>query len=537
MSESISQTAFDNKIQPTVEGSVSGKDLDEKSNGRSNEKDGSIMIDQEAANPDLGNGEVFDDSEFTEEQYKKITRKIDWYLIPLMFYCYAIQQSDKTSISTQALFGIRTDTGMVGTDYSWLTTIFYLTYLIGEFPSNWLLQRFSLGRCLSAYMFCWAICVMCIGAAQTWPQLMALRALQGFFECAISPGFLMITGLWYRTEEHANRALIWQASEYILSICTQLMQYGIAKHAAAYGGLAAWRSISIFLGALTLGGAVACFFILGSPSEVRWLSKKEKRIAMARVAKNKSGHDTTGQKWSWPQAVEAFKDPQLWFSFLNAFLNNVPNGGLTTFSTLIYESFGFDSWETILYGLPRNAVGFVLFIVVAYSLRRWQNIRIWIMVASCIISFIGLLCLSLLPNDSQHEWIKWGMYMMTVVFAFAIFVAWTLIPSNVAGGTKKTVVSSMTFIGYCVGNMVGSQVFQTTDAPRYIKGTVACCVALGLETIVLLLWRFWYMYENRRRDRLAAASNLSEEEQERLGREMGEKDLTDWENPYFRYTL
>lgn len=112
-----------------------------------------------------------------------------------------------------------------------------------------------------------------------------------------------------------------------------------------------------------------------------------------------------------------------------------------------------------------------------------------------------------------------------------------VVPSNVAGGTKKTIVSSMTFIGYCAGNMVGSQIFKTNDAPRYVKGTVACCVALGLEAVLLLLWRMWYMYENKRRDRVAAESGLSKEEQERLGREMGEKDMTDWENPHFRYSM
>lgn len=47
---------------------------------------------------------------------------------------------------------------------------------------------------------------------------------------------------------------------------------------------------------------------------------------IARVSNNNAGHDTTGMKWSWPQVAEAFKDPQMWFSFLNAFLNNVPNG-------------------------------------------------------------------------------------------------------------------------------------------------------------------------------------------------------------------
>lgn len=108
---------------------------------------------------------------------------------------------------------------------------------------------------------------------------MVLRALQGFFECTISPGFLFITGMWYRTEEHASRALIWQASEYILSVCTQLMVYGIAKHAEAHGSLPAWRAISLFLGMLTMAGSVACFFILGTPNEVHWLSKEEKRMA------------------------------------------------------------------------------------------------------------------------------------------------------------------------------------------------------------------------------------------------------------------
>lgn len=45
------------------------------------------------------------------------------------------------------------------------------------------------------------------------------------------------------------------------------------------------------------------------------------------------------------------------------------------------------------------------------------------------------------------------------------------------------------------------------------------------------------MYENRRRDRLAAESGLSKEEQQRLGQELGEKDVTDRENPYFRYSM
>ena len=45
--------------------------------------------------------------EYSEEDYKKLRRKIDRYLLPLMWLCYGIQQTDKTSLGTQATFGLR----------------------------------------------------------------------------------------------------------------------------------------------------------------------------------------------------------------------------------------------------------------------------------------------------------------------------------------------------------------------------------------------------------------------------------------------
>lgn len=106
-----------------------------------------------------------------------------------------------------------------------------------------------------------------------------------------------------------------------------------------------------------------------------------------------------------------------------------------------------------------------------------------------------------------------------------------------AGRTKRTVVSSLTLIAYCVGNMVGAQVFRTKDAPRYVSGTIACSVCFGLEVFVIIAWRLWYMRENRRRDRLAAESGKTKEEQELEGQRFGEQDMTDLENPHFRYTM
>lgn len=129
------------------------------------------------------------------------------------------------------------------------------------------------------------------------------------------------------------------------------------------------------------------------------------------------------------------------------------------------------------------------------------------------------------------------MYLITVPYVLALFLAWTLIPSNVAGRTKKTIISSATFLGYCVGNMAGSQIFKQADAPRYVPGTIGAGVALGLEFLLICAWKAYYVWQNRKRDRIAAESGVTKEEQERLGRELGEVDTTDLRNPHFRYTM
>ncbi|KAF8146102.1 major facilitator superfamily domain-containing protein [Mycena galopus ATCC 62051] len=229
----------------------------------------------------LSDGQIVWKDDYTPSDYASVLRKVDRFLLPLMWLCYGdlpartsvsmylqssgIQQSDKASLGNQAIFGLRTDTGLKGQEYQWLTTIFYLTYL---------------SRTLSIYMLGWGICVIAIAAAQNWTHLMVIRGLQGFFECTISPGFILVIGAWYRTEEHAARALFWQSANAGFGIISDLSTYGIGLHAQQHpGGLAPWRRISLFLGATTIVCGIACLFLLGTPKEVHWLNQEDKNIA------------------------------------------------------------------------------------------------------------------------------------------------------------------------------------------------------------------------------------------------------------------
>jgi MFS family permease len=67
---------------------------------------------------------------------------------------------------------------------------------------------------------------------------MALRTLLGIFESAISPGFSLITGMWYTPREHVSRHSIWFAGNAIASIIGSLIAYGLLNYE---GSISQWK--------------------------------------------------------------------------------------------------------------------------------------------------------------------------------------------------------------------------------------------------------------------------------------------------------
>jgi hypothetical protein len=58
-------------------------------------------------------------------------------------------------LSYAAIFGIQEDLNLHGTQYNWLSSIFYFGFLVWAIPTNFMLQRFPVGewqllhKCLS----------------------------------------------------------------------------------------------------------------------------------------------------------------------------------------------------------------------------------------------------------------------------------------------------------------------------------------------------------------------------------------------------
>lgn len=76
---------------------------------------------------------------------RKLLWKIDFMILPYLAVCYAFFYIDKTTLSYAAIFGIRDDLHLHGTQYNWLSSIFYFGFLVWAFPTNFLMQRLPIG--------------------------------------------------------------------------------------------------------------------------------------------------------------------------------------------------------------------------------------------------------------------------------------------------------------------------------------------------------------------------------------------------------
>ncbi|ORX40473.1 major facilitator superfamily domain-containing protein [Kockovaella imperatae] len=484
-------------------------------------------------------GSMFAEDDISDEEYKRVKRKTDLILIPLMFWMYGIQQSDKTGLATMNIFGLQTDTHMHGREYSLLTVMFYVAYAIFEFPFNYLMQRLNIGKTLAVFMFLWGIVVFVQAFFKTWAEFMVFRTLQGMLECTISPGFNILIAKWYTSREHSSRALCFQSANALWGIPVNLTFYGVAKYEEHHpGSFRAWRSMSLFLGTQTLIASVLAWFFLGTPNDVRWLTKREKVVAQARVLRNHAGTDKTGTKgWNWDQAWSTFADPVLYFQFCITFLACIVNGALTTFGTQIQTSFGFSPYQVVLYDNVRNTISTIWFLIIGISSTRYLGIRMYWMIVSTAVVFIAMLVIALLPIEDQYRWPKLGCYWLTNFQVIPSFSAWALISSNTAGRTKISVLSAMVFIAYCTGNIAGSQVMKPKDAPHYVPGVITMSTTMGVSCLVITLWRLYLVRQNKKKAEIVAAMGLTPEEAERRGQELGAQDVTDVDNPFFRYSM
>ncbi|KAL2704397.1 hypothetical protein AAEP93_005468 [Penicillium crustosum] len=466
--------------------------------------------------------------EVDSHETRKVLRKIDMFLLPILAFTYMIQFLDKSCISYAALWGMKEDAHLVNDQYSWLTTIFYLGYMAGEFPINMLFQKFDIAKTCGIFIILWGATLLCMTAGHNFAGLATARLFLGILEAGVSPCFVLLTTMFYTRSEQPLRTSIWFSMNGVANILGGLIAYGIGHLHAA---LPAWKFPFIIFGSITVAWGIIFILVTPSnPTKARWLSEREKEVAVLRVVENETGIDN--KTFKMEQVKEALLDPRFWLINLQCLANTIPNGAVSAFAPLIVNGFGFTKFQSTLLGMPSGASQVLALWISGYLATRFKGIRHFLMIGGLLVALLGGVLIFALPESNRVGRLI-GYYLL-VGFSVTFVLSLTLVQSNVAGRTKKTMFASSFFVSYCVGNLIGPQLFFSREAPRYQSGFASMIVCFVVQIAIVTVMYTVNARENKRRDLL---NPNSPEEQHDTGVSLGLSDMTDVQNLHFRYVL
>ncbi|CAR23765.1 KLTH0E16588p [Lachancea thermotolerans CBS 6340] len=473
----------------------------------------------------------------TPEEDKKLVRKIDLNMFPLMCLLYAVQYMDKASSSNAAIMGLRTDLKMKGNQYSWVGSSFYFGYLLGLFTLPPLLQKSNhFMKLLCLIIISWGL-VLALHAAPTvnYASFIFLRCLLGFLESAITPAFTIITSQYWKTEEHFLRVCLWFGFNGLGGIWGSAMAYGLYDHKDSYS-IPAWRLVFLVTGCITIFvGFLMIVHLPDSPEKAWFLSNHEKILLVKRIQGNQQGFGNHRIKKY--QIAEAFKDVRTWLYFLYSVASQIPNGGLGNFQTILFHGeFKFSTKKTLLISLGTNAVEWVgcpLFGWLSYRCYKrntnFLNSRLCWAFISITLVFTGVCMLAFADKSKNSKMAGLFLYQLAPVAFICILSS---ISSNTLGFTKKWTVSSINLVAYAAANIAGPHTFIDSQAPDYNGAKIAIVVCYAAALVIIATLYLVNLRENRKRD---TYQDIGKKSGDKL--DAGFNDLTDFENLEFRYAL
>ncbi|KAI0893387.1 MFS transporter [Annulohypoxylon nitens] len=453
---------------------------------------------------------------------KRILRKIDWRIIPLLQFLYMLTFLDRVNIGNARLWNLERDLKMSGYDYNIVVLIFYIPYIILEIPSNYFFNRVEPRKFMAIIIMGWGLTVTFAGFSQSYAGLLVSRVLIGIFEAGMFPGCIYLISGWYRRHELLTRMAFFFVANDIAGTISGLLGAGLGS-LDGVNGYSGWRWIFFIEGAMTsLSAILAWFFIPPFPEDSTFLTPREKNWLLARLKADNKG--MSHEKMTVASVVDSLKDWKVLTSGVIYLGVCTTAYSISVFQPTILLTFGWDDLKSNLLSAPPRVASGIISVLLGIWSDRVQRRGIFCL-GGFLLSILGLLLVAFLEDDLRYMGIYFAAIGIYIVQPLSI--AWCA--NQVTSSNKRGTITAFAGTIGQVGGIISAVVFPSKDSPKYIPG-IMTCIALQIAGIIAAvnLWACCY-YENKQRDagKRDYLRELSQEEQDRLGEK----------HPDFRYTL
>ncbi|EPE06865.1 allantoate permease [Ophiostoma piceae UAMH 11346] len=463
---------------------------------------------------------VFDPAiTWSEEEEKKLVRKLDWHVCLWACVMFFGLQVDRGNL-VQAVSGtLLKDLGLSTNDYNYGNTVFLVSFLFAELPSQLVSKKIGPDRWIPIQIVLWSTVAISQTALTGRTSFLITRCLLGLLEGGFIPDIVLWLSYFYTSRELPVRLSYFWTSLSTTTIITSLLAFAIF-HLDGVHGRAGWRWLFLIEGLITLSVGIASFFLMpASAVQTKtwfrpkgWFTDREISIVVNRVLRDDpSKGDMHNRQAITPKRLwEALKDYDLWPLYLIGLLAYIPQSPGNTYFTIILKSAGFSTFNTNLLTIPASVFHIINLILIT-RLSEYFNERSFV---SMLQSVWTLPCVFALKWWSGLIINRWGTYALVTVllsypYCHAILVAWTSKNANNVGA--RSVSAALYNISVQLGNIIAAYIYRKDDAPYYHRGNKYLIVINFLAIGTFLFAKAYYVWRNKQREKQWNA--LSKEEQ------------------------
>lgn len=478
---------------------------------------------------------VFDPSlTWSKEEERDLVWKLEKKVALWSCIMFMALQMDRGNIGQALSDNMLKDLEMTTNHYNMGQTIFYISFLAAELPSQLISKKLGPDRWIPIQITLWSL--VAVSQAQlTGPAgFYWTRALLGMLEGGFIADIVLWLSYFYTSKELPMRLSWFWTSCSLTRVLTSIMAFGLL-HMRGIWGWEGWRWLFFIEGLLTLTVGVASFFLMpASPVQTKtwfrpkgWFTDREERIVVNRVLRDdpSKGDMNNRAAITFKMLWDIIKDYDMWPLYLIGLIAFVPTGTASAYLTLTLRNLGFSQFNTNLLTIPVDLIHTLLLLTVTYTSELFTE-RSFI----CLLQPLWIIpCISMLrwwPGTLENIW---GTYAILVVllsapYIHAILVSWCSRNSNAVG--SRTLSSALYNMFVQGGSIISSNIYRNDDLPKYHRGnqTLLC---FSIATFFLILaTKGYYIWRNNQKEKIWNLMNTEEKRDYRKwSKDVGNKRL------------
>ncbi|GAQ40409.1 hypothetical protein AtubIFM55763_003241 [Aspergillus tubingensis] len=422
---------------------------------------------------------------YTKEEEDGVIKQFDRKLVPFLALLYLLSFLDRSNIGNAKIAGLADDLHLSSSQYEWLLTAFYITYILFEWMT--LMYKLVPPHIYIALCVCgWGLVASLQSLATSFGALVFLRAALGITEAAFGPGVPFYLSLFYKREELAFRNGLFISAAPLASSFASSLAWIIVR-VSDNGPIAPWRTLFLVEGFPSIVVAVFAWMLIpDTPGSASFLNPRQRAIAQLRMDELKPNHKPHQQpsqqrkSFNWKEVKKTLTDPKSYITAFMFFACNVAFSSMPVFLPTIIQDMGYTSLTSQALSAPPYLLSFLTVLLTSHLSDRTRT-RSPYLIFHALLSATAYLAIALagyfhshLP-PAIHVAIRYlAVYPATSGFfsAITLIITWTM-DNRPANEGKGASVALLNVIGQC-GPLLGTRLYPESQGPWYVAGMAVC---------------------------------------------------------------